>query len=211
LKTWPLPSRLMQLLGPQKMNTVSWLPLSSSCLLRSTLWRLEWATTRRFVRRPTSCWYPALGASFIRITHSERSISSPLLLPVSWPELVTRAQVLQCIFRGCGGEKSEIIAVTFKWLKRCRQRVIWLSRIWSSSGIMDKHILHPNSWLTAIWSLGVSFECIGYPVTLTFPHTTAQQLHIARYPSTVVSDGTAAPTLPMYGHVTGSSIFKRCG
>lgn len=91
----------MQLLGPQKMYTASWLALSSSCRLCSTLWRLEWAMTRRLVRWPTSHWWPTVGASFMRITQSDRSISPPLRLPVSRPELVTREQLPQCIFRGC--------------------------------------------------------------------------------------------------------------
>lgn len=91
----------MQLLGPQKMYAVPWLALSSSCRLCRTLCRLEWAMTRRLVRRPTSLWWPTVGASFMRITQSDRSISPPLWLPVSRPELLTREQLLQCIFRGC--------------------------------------------------------------------------------------------------------------
>lgn len=91
----------MLLLGPQKMCTASWLASSSSCRFCSTLCRLEWAMTRRLVRRPTSLWWPMVGASFMRITQSDRSISPPLWLPVSQPELETREQLLQCIFRGC--------------------------------------------------------------------------------------------------------------
>lgn len=91
----------MQLLGPQKMYATPWLALSSSWRLCSTLCRLEWATTRRLVRRPTSLWWPKVGASFMRITQSDRSISPPLRLPISRPELVTREQLRQCIFRGC--------------------------------------------------------------------------------------------------------------
>ncbi len=82
--------------GPQKMITGL---LSARCRnslgLRTTLNTLECATTLRVVWFPTSVSYPNVGASFIRITHSVRSISSPAPLPSTWLELVTSAQLWQ--------------------------------------------------------------------------------------------------------------------
>ena len=83
--------------GPQKMITgLLSVRCSSSLIFRTTRKTLEWATTLREVWFPTSVSYPMVGASFIRITHSVRSISSPAPVPRTWLELVTSAQLWQC-------------------------------------------------------------------------------------------------------------------
>lgn len=83
--------------GPQKMITGLFsVRCSSSLIFRTTRKTLEWATTLREVWFPTSLSYPMVGASFIRITHSVRSISSPAPVPRTWLELVTSAQLWQC-------------------------------------------------------------------------------------------------------------------
>lgn len=93
LNRLPLASFPILLGGPQKMMTgfptARW---RNSGIFRATLKMLEWAMTLRLVWFPMSASNPRVGASFMRITHSVRSISAPAPVPRTWLELVTSAQ-----------------------------------------------------------------------------------------------------------------------
>lgn len=95
----PLASRPIFVGGPQKMTDGQSVQLRKSWGFRTRRITLEWATTRRLVLFPTSASNPDVGASFMRITHSARSISAPALVSSTWLELVTRAHWPQCRVR----------------------------------------------------------------------------------------------------------------